>query len=507
MSFIKAARALSERTRQRKIRQAEEAEAEMYRDEYDGDATSGKYDTGGIANLDDYDRADMTGDGQLFIGIDPASGEYLFDNGDYSIQVFGLPGFGKGSTLVQTNLAHIASDVSVVCVGLAGENYRVAAEYRREQLGQPVVCDNADNLPGIEPEHCIALDPIGHIRATANRTDISEKQRLRDIENQSDEFAPVAVPKRPEDKGQAGFIGEEAKTLVSSLLTFAAIDMPHLLSLPALYDLIGEPASNVIDLVLEHTSVNSVRQAFEGFREEYKSGSDRQVVWYFGRLRRELRIYRREAARGEALLGPTFDVAQMRKRPSTLFIEISERSLDRDAAHMSRILTCITSQLAEAEGDVPVVFLLDELSQLPPWPYARRIRTDRKHGCRYVGFWQSRSSGETVYGTGEFSDIMQSSGKRLYLSVSDEREARILSVRAGDKTTYSRSANVSQGGYGASENMSERGTPRLPVSDVLNMPKHGLIIDRNGLPLGKAVRQPWWELEPYKHRIKHFSQM
>jgi len=317
----------------------------------------------------------------------------------------------------------------------------------------------------------------------------------------------VGIPTVPDDKGQSAFIGRTARRYFASLLVFAAMDMPHLLNLTELYDFVEKPIKLQFDTILEFATIDSVRKTVRSLKEELDSGSDRQVVWYAGRVRDSLVMYRKGSARGDALNGNSFDISELRRKPSTLFIEMSEDSLDRDAAHISRLMTCLSTQLANSPGNRPIIFIIDECSQLPKWPLGKFIRVYRKHGFRYVSFWQSHKSGEDAHGRDAFTDILDSSGSILHMSVSSESIARSISQRAGDKTTFSRSANVSRGGYGASENMGERGLSRLPVANILNMPRHGLLIEKVGMPLIKASRRPWWELNPYSSRLKHFSEM
>jgi hypothetical protein len=67
--------------------------------------------------------------------------------------------------------------------------------------------------------------------------------------------------------------------------------------------------------------------------------------------------------------------------------------------------------------------------------------------------------------------------------------------------------NFGGDGRSAQDSMSEQRQSRLPAADILNMPRHAQILEVTGLGLIKGVRPPWWEIDPFAARLKHFDQM
>jgi type IV secretory pathway TraG/TraD family ATPase VirD4 len=469
--------------------------ARRHRGAYADDATSGVHNSGGLTTLDELDAAGMR-NGTFYLGADE-TGEAIFINTEGSCLSIGLPGVGKGATIVQSNLGWIGNEYSVVAIDIGNENFRVSAVYRHEELGQQVFANNPSGSYNIES---VNIDMLSHIREAGRRGNFKLTERY------AREFKHILIPDKGGKGDDAHWIVEAARGIAQWVLVWTALEMPHLCNLPSIYDLVSMPPRELLQFVLENTRLEYVTRRVSVLIADLEAEADKQLHWKFEKIQEALEPYQRGTELGDSLAGEPFDPVIMRHRPTTLYLQIPESSLEAYAPYVGMILTSLVEQLSDVDGPQKLLFLCDEFNQLPKLPVERWIRTLRRRKIQFWLFIQSFAGLEGKYGKAGLNDIVDSCHVVQHLSVGPETAKR-LSERAGFRTVFGRSMNQGGDGRTASDGMSEQRQSVLPVADVLNMPRNAQFIEIKGMKLIKGLRFPWWEIEPLCDRLKHFSKM
>lgn len=435
-------------------------------------------------------------DGAFYLGADE-TGEALFTSTDGSLLSVGLPGIGKGATIIQSNLGWIDNAYSLVVVDIGFENYRVSAEYRRGELGQYVIANNPSggfNIPSVN------VDPLAPIREAGRRDDFKTVVRY------AGEFKHILIPEKDGKNSDTQWIVDAARGIAQWVLVWTAMEMPHLCNLPSLYDLVSLPPRQMLEFVLENTQLEYVTRRVAVLVEDLETGADKQLHWKLEKIQSVLEPYQRGTELGDALAGEPFDPAILRQRPTTLYLQIPESSLEAYAPYLAMVMTSLVEELADIDGPQKVLFLFDEFNQNPKLPVERWIRTLRKREIQFWLFIQSFAGLEGKHGKTGLNDIVDSCHVIQHLSAGPDTAKR-LSERAGYRTVFGRSMNQGGDGRSASDGMSEQRQSVLPVSDILNMPRNGQLIEIKGMKLIKGLRFPWWQTEPLSQRLTHFSEM
>lgn len=472
--------------------------AREQRHEYQEGATSSVYDSGGLATFDETRRMDMHSEGGLYLGVSIDGDVPIVYKGSGSLNTFGRPGIGKGATVIQPNLGYIGNDFSVVVVDVGGENHRVSARYRQQVLRQQVLANNPSALYGIKS---ITIDPIAHIRLAGARGDFHLVERL------ARGFRYVLVVERRGDKSDAKWVIEAAQAYIQTLLVFAALEQPALCSLPALFDFVSRRPVEQFEFILAHTRLDYVRNRIAPLVGDLETGADKQLHWKIEKVQSALEPYERGTELGDALSGEAFDPAILRQQPTTLYLIVAESALAAHAGYLACVITSLVEQLSDIDGPQKILFMLDEASQLPAMQLPRWIRSLRKRNIQFWSFWQSVPSMVEVYGQAGATDLQAITDVTQHLSIDDTAHARRLSERSGTRTIFGHSMNRGGDGVSAQDSFAEQSTATLPVAEILNIPTDLQLIERTGLRLLLARRFPWWQVEPFCDRLRHFSEM
>ncbi len=110
------------------------------------------FDTGGLATLQEAERAGLLEQGERSLYLGLMDGKRLFFKREGPLLTYGYTGSGKGRDVILPNLAHTRH--SVFCTDPKGENAFASHEHRAQTLGQPVTFVNPWNMRGL-PNHRI----------------------------------------------------------------------------------------------------------------------------------------------------------------------------------------------------------------------------------------------------------------------------------------------------------------------------------------------------------------
>ena len=149
-------------------------------------------------------------------------GHLLFYNGDAHLLNYGLTRSGKGTDIVQTNLAHVFNRSLVVNDIKDGENAWSTAEYRASR-GHKVLALNPHNLdiPGVQN---IRVNPFQRV--------IDNAQKGESITEDCLELCIAIVPTGG-DKND--WVQKGAQQILATWLEWAAIFRPEICNLSNMY--------------------------------------------------------------------------------------------------------------------------------------------------------------------------------------------------------------------------------------------------------------------------------
>ncbi len=464
--------------------------------------TSGMHDSGGLADIDDYRAAGLL-NGGAYIGFDELHDCMLFHPRHFSKVTVGKPGIGKGSDVIQPNLGWIDNDTSLVVIDIGHENYRVSADFRASWLGQNVVANNPSGAYGIES---VGICPLAHITSSAARGDMVTACRY--ISNITHTFVPQSNARGEND---TPWVAEGARDYAEPVLKYGAAYAPEIMNMRSMRSFLSQPVSDMIGTMVNNISQSEIGLAIMEdlllMQDELNSGASKQAYWKMEKLRKAFTPYAPGTLLGADAAKSPFDVSRLKKEPTTLYLQCPEVDLEANSADLARKMTAIVDQLADVDGPQKVLFVFDEVAQFPKTALPTWVRQYRKRGLAFWLFSQTEQSLVDRYGKEGTKDLFESADMVQHLSVDSLETAKRLSARAGKITRYGQHYNEGADNRTASASGGEQAVDRLPVADILNMPRDAQLIEISGCKLIKASRCPWWELSIFQDRLRHFDDM
>jgi len=202
-----------------------------------------------------------------------------------------------------------------------------------------------------------------------------------------------------------------------------------------------------------------------------------------------------DASRGGTLTGSDFDLSQLKRKPTTVYLILPGRYMDAYARFLRLMITSAIDQLTAEPGGRPVLMILDEFARLEQLPaVSNAFGFSAGFNLQLWPFLQDLPQLEALYGK-RWMSILANCGLVQFFTPVDVMTAEHLQRRGGQTTGENRSRSYS----GAllkgerSETRSETRVPLLPFERMMSLPHDQSVVFFAGkhdpLLVGRA---PYW---------------
>lgn len=382
---------------------------------------------------------------------DDGIGPKIRYGGPRNVLVFGPNGSGKGTRLLMPNLLQMTGR-SVVVIDPKGELAAVTAPFRRT-LGDVVI-----------------INPFGVL---------ADKPGYEDLK--SDGFNPLAAldPAKPSFNADAAFLADalikiegtdphwdsSAQALVAATIMHVSIEARRSGSIPTLAqvrDLICEamekPAesNDFIGRGIPATAEKMMRTEIPGLKNKASQFADwtNEIRSIASAAKRQTESLDDDQIAADLSRG-TFDFAEIKKRPVTVYLILPPDMMDRHSKWLRLVLTCALRSVLRARepGEPKVLFMLDEFAALGHLQVIETVwALVRGYGVQIMPVLQDLNQLKAIYKE-RWETFIGNAGAVLALGANDLTTAKWMSERAGETTRviagYHSGSGHSTGGHGS----------------------------------------------------------
>jgi len=197
------------------------------------------------------------------------------------------------------------------------------------------------------------------------------------------------------------------------------------------------------------------------------------------------------------LSGSDFDLMQLKKKPTTVYIMLPGTYMDSYARLLRLIITSALDQLTSEPGGLPVLIILDEFARMEQLPaVSNAFGFAAGFNVQLWPFLQDLPQLEDVYGK-KWMSILANCGMAQFFTPVDVKTAEYLQRRGGMTTGLNRSRSMSGvlGWGNRSSSLSDHRVSLLPFERMMNMPQDESVVFFAGAhdPL-IAPRVPYWQI-------------
>lgn len=235
-----------------------------------------------------------------------------------------------------------------------------------------------------------------------------------------------------------------------------------------LWDFFGRGAGDIAsDLILwshdrrmgEHSGMLRMVASFTASPDQWNA--------YSSLLLERLQGFQAGSAARSATETNSFDPAEMKQKPTALFIIGSARS-DTSRTFVGAITAAIVERFADATGPLRALLFGEEWGQLYVSNFPEILTLYRQGGINFLGVFQNASAQiETRYGKETARLWKKAVAHTLYRGLPDNEALREIEHRSGKASVMVRGFNVSQNQVaGSGDNLSEQARPLLQVEDI-----------------------------------------
>ncbi len=211
--------------------------------------------------------------------------------------------------------------------------------------------------------------------------------------------------------------------------------------------------------------------------------------------------------------GNDFSVADLRTRPTTVYITVPEAQLERLAPVLAAVWTgLIGAIIAHADANTgsqlrPLLIMLDEAGRISIPRLPGYLATLRSRGVTCLVYVQSFSQLCHAYGVDQARSISNNCALQIYYQQHDDATAWTVSKRLGQASTLSRGLTVTAAGTvldGAKTtwSMVERLCPLLTPQQIMRLPDHTALVFYRDLPPMWINRLDWREFHELRAGAK-----
>jgi type IV secretion system protein VirD4 len=455
---------------------------------------SGALGDGRLGNLDDCAAAGMLNSAGLFIGAFGEHGHFLFHNGDESLLTYNRAGGGKGTTLIQPNLAH-SRDRSLIVVDIKdGELAFSSAAHRETVIGTPVIYLNPYGLHGLP------------------NTNINPLYRLIEVirdgqspDGEAEAICSIAMPAPPRES-ENSWVRKGAIQIASAYAEYLATFMPDDCTLPALWRFFnGDEAHFKMTFSLMATcGVESIERRAMAF-DQMRFDAPKQWEAIRSEAATAFSAWEPGKSLAKACASHDFDLTRAKREKLTIYVMLPANRIDVAAPWVSMLIAMMTETIAAARGPIRTTFFVDEFANLPRVPsILRSLRLYRGLGVSYWFFSQGRHALTSQWSREQVKDIEDQVGIITMKSVWEPDLLKDIELWSGTQTILQGGVSYAGGVVQtANANLSETKRPVLQAGDVIGLGPNRQVIRVASMPyLLIADAVPYYTVSPWQAQVR-----
>lgn len=451
---------------------------------------SGNFGSARFASARDAAAAGLHDPRGLFLGVH--EGEMIFHNGKAHLLTVAPARTGKGISVVTPNLLHWQGSVFVT--DPKGELAGMTARHRAETLGQKVCILNPWGLHGL-PQH--RFNPLAVL------VDLYDDPALRrSLTGEVRDLALQLVPE-PESDAKNRFFREGSRKLLRALMLHLATrgqrarcTLPELWRIlqstarmeDALADMAGADALDgvVADLAEDLARLMASNpEQFGDFREGAVQAVD---------------IFEPAGWLADSVSASDFSFEELKQGAATIYLVIPQDEIKTHGAWLGLLARQAIDAVARQQGNSPVLFLLDEASNMGRIHNLTESLTALPGlGVRVWMIVQELAELRRVYGREATATILSQSEVVQYFAVQNHDLAKDISAALGTRTVITHSINLGRTiEENAGESRSETARPLMSPDEIRQLPREAQILFVQNNPPVLALRVPFWEVAPWQ---------
>jgi len=399
---------------------------------------------------------------------------------------FGPTRSGKGASVIVQALLQVPH--SVVVVDPKGQNAAVTARHRAA-MGQDVYVLNPFGLhtgrPWNLPRH--RYNPL-------SRLDIKSPN----VVAETAALAQALIVTQARDP----YFDDTARDLVAALMLHLVATRGRKATLAQMRRMVTDISARNEDaaallVAMQNSPYPFIRQPVARFRDDEArdiSSAINTAVTQTGFLDDPALS---DEATGGALTGNDFDLRQLKKKPTTVYLILPGQFMDAYARFLRLVITSAIDTITAEPGGHPVLFILDEFARLQQLPaVSNAFGFAAGYNLQLWPFLQDVPQLQAVYGA-QWMSILANCGLVQFFTPTDVQTAEYLQRRGGTFTGESRSRNFTPGllRMERGDTLSESLMPLLPFERLMSMPSDEAVTFFAGKHDPFLVgRAPYWQI-------------
>ena len=388
---------------------------------------------------------------------DTWSGSILGYRGDGHIISFAPTRSGKGVGLVIPNLLHYPG--SVICVDPKGENYAITHRYRRDVLGQRVICldpfrvrgkdqisDAANPMdglfpPGTKPENCLDVCP----EFGDDVSGIADSLILRTKDEKDPHW------------------NDKARTMLKTLIMGASFGLgpQRRRNLGEVRRMLTLPVKDFDRMIKDWEEAKKGVAGgllLRGASEIRAMGNDELGSVSSTAMRHTEFLDSPRALESVGCAPPdssqeTYDMRELKRRGCvSVYIILPPHHMARYSRLIRLWITQAMAAMTRTEerpaDGVPVLFMLDEMAQMGRMePLITAVSLLAGYGMTLWMVWQDLAQIKSIY-ENEWSSFLANAKVQQYFGTNDHETAKMISEMLGEETVVNNAVSRNTGESG-----------------------------------------------------------
>ena len=450
----------------------------------DREEASGKLGQGRLGTVQDAAALDMLDSEGIFLGR--LAGRPIFYSGTSHLLNYGPTQTGKGRDLILPNLAHVADRSLIVSDIKNGENAWASAHHRQRALGHENIALNPFGLHGVTGRR---LNPFSRI---IKKAEAGGSIFIDCLE--------AAMSLAPPTKGENKWVAQGAQEFLAMWIEWAARFDPERCTLGNLWLFVNDQPSLIGRLeTIGKCGVEAIVALAGTLRLADKSSSEFSA--YFSEMRSAVRPFRPGEPLANATAASDFDPGDLRRELTTVYLMAPETQLSAAAKWVSLTVSSLLETAANTPGPVRVLFIIDELANLPYMSVISKALTLYAGlGVQLWGLCQGRNSMLACgYSLETVKLFEEQAGVLTAWGIEDVSLLRDVEAWSGHTSVAIRTVNNSGSGYSsASFGLAEHRRPVLQSEQIRAIGDGRQLVKRIGAPLFVIERVPWFTVPRWK---------
>jgi type IV secretion system protein VirD4 len=393
---------------------------------------------------------------------------------------------GKGSTVIVQALLQVPH--SVIVIDPKGQNAAVTARRRRE-MGQDVFVLNPFGMhsgpPWNLPRH--RYNPLAHL-------DIGSQNIVADVAALSQALILT--------QGREPYFDDTARDLVTALMLHLISTLGSKATLHHMRKMVtdigarGKEAAELL-VAMSNSPHAFIRQPIGRFKDVEARDISSAINTAITQTAFLDDPALADPKQDGTLTGSDFDLMQLKKKPTTVYLILPGRYMDAYARFLRLIITSAIDQITAEPGGHPVLMILDEFARLQNLPaVSNAFGFAAGFNLQLWPFLQDLPQLENLYGK-IWMSILANCGLTQFFTPTDVQTAEYLQRRGGMTTGESRSRTYAGSFWKGerSESRSENRVALLPFEHMMSLPSDQSVVFFAGKhdPL-IAGRVPYWKI-------------